>query len=274
MKDTVSLNISRFRKERKLTQEDLSKHLNISYQAVSKWENGLSKPDISLLPALASMLNVSIDQLMGYSHNFDTPSYYEEEYRGDDYFWGIQPSSMCLKVLELMPPTRPLSLLDIGCGEGKDAVFFARCGYQVSAFDISQAGIEKTKRLAAKARVDVDVFRANVWDFRLEKEYDILYSSGVLHYIKPDLRQEIFRNYKKFTARGGLNALHCFLKKPFIEEAPDKERAANLWKSGELLTFYHDWQIEESREYIFDCHSSGVKHRHAANRMYARKIMD
>ena len=63
---------------------------------------------------------------MGYSHNFDTRSYYEEAYKKDDYFWGVQPSNMCLKVLELMPPTKPLNLLDIGCGEGKDSVWYSQ----------------------------------------------------------------------------------------------------------------------------------------------------
>jgi tellurite methyltransferase len=126
---------------------------------------------------------VSIDKIMGYSHNFDPRSYYEEYYNKEEYFWGVKPSMMCLKVLELMPPTKPLRLIDIGCGEGKDSVFFARCGYTVTAFDISDAGIEKTKRLADQAKVFVDVFKANIWDFRLEQKYDILFSSGALHYI-------------------------------------------------------------------------------------------
>lgn len=192
MKDIIGSNIARFRKQRNLTQEELANKLSITYQAVSKWENGQTTPDISLFPALASILNVSIDRLMGYSHNFDSRSYYDKVYQKEEYFWGIQPSAICLKVLELMPPTKPLRLLDIGCGEGKDAVFFARCGYHVSGFDISDSGLEKAKRLADKATVFVDFFKANVLDFRLERKFDILYSSGMLHYITPELKEEIF----------------------------------------------------------------------------------
>lgn len=273
MKDIIGLNIARYRKQRNLTQEQLAKQLSISYQAISKWENGQTTPDISLFPALASILNVSIDKLMGYSHNFDPRSYYEEVYKKDEYFWGVQPSTMCLKVLELMPPTKPLSLLDIGCGEGKDAVFFARCGYNVSAFDISESGIEKTKRLADKANVFIDVFKANILDFRLERKYDILYSSGVLHYINPEIREEIFSNYKNFTEKGGINALHVFVEKPFISAVPDKERHSQDWKSGQLFSLYHDWYIEDCSEYVFDCNSAGIPHKHAANRMYAKKMM-
>jgi len=272
MKNIVGENIARYRKEKGLTQEQIANKLNITCQAVSKWENGHSTPDISLFPSLASLLSVSIDKIMGYSHNFDSRSYYEEQYSKEDYFWGVNPSTMCLKVLELMPPTKPLKLLDIGCGEGKDSVFFARCGYSVSAFDISDAGIEKTKRLADKAHVYVDVFKANLWDFRLEQKYDILFSSGVLHYIKPELKDEIFMNYKEYTESGGLNAMHCLVDKPFISQVSGKKSHSQHWKSGQLLSLYEDWFIAGCEEYVFDCNSGGVPHKHAANRVFAQKI--
>ena len=57
--------IARLRKEKGMTQEDLAKELNITYQAVSKWENGISSPDISNIKALAQLFGVSIDTLFG-----------------------------------------------------------------------------------------------------------------------------------------------------------------------------------------------------------------
>ena len=48
-----------------MTQEELARKLNISTQAVSKWEQKLSSPDIMLLPELASIFNISIDELFG-----------------------------------------------------------------------------------------------------------------------------------------------------------------------------------------------------------------
>lgn len=57
--------IARLRKEKGMTQEDLARELNISYQAVSKWENGISSPDISNIKALAQLFGVSIDALFG-----------------------------------------------------------------------------------------------------------------------------------------------------------------------------------------------------------------
>jgi tellurite methyltransferase len=274
MKEILSGNIARYRKEKGLTQDELAVKLGITFQAVSKWETGQTIPDTAILPELAKILDISMDKLFGYASINRDFSPYEEAYKKDEYFWGIEPSNMCLKVLEIMPPVRPLKLLDIGCGEGKDAVFFARCGYDVSAFDISDAGLDKVKRLADSSRVHVKTFKSDLQDYRLEEKFDILYSSGVLHYIKAELRDEIMANYKSHVNHDGIVAFHAFVKKPFIPPAPDRtsKEKMNTWKSGELFTYFHDWLIEECREYIFDCNSSGVPHKHAANRLYARNV--
>jgi len=270
MREILAGNISRYRKEQGLTQEALGEKLGVSFQAVSKWETNQTVPDTALLPELARALNISIDKLFGYSAFGSDTSYYEDDYRKKDYYWGVVPSGMCLKVLELLPPEGHIKILDIGCGEGKDAVFFARCGYDVSAFDISEAGLEKTKRLADKANVNVRTFRASLWDYRLDEKYDILYSSGVLHYIKPELRDEIMSNYKANVNNKGIVALHVLVKKPFITPPTEKENNSYLWKSGQLFTYFHDWYFEDCTEYVFDCNSGGIPHRHAANRLFAR----
>jgi len=201
----------------------------------------------------------------------DNTTFYETEYKKESYIWGINPNHSCFRVMELIPPTKPLKLLDVGCGEGKDAVFFARCGYDVTAFDIAEAGLEKTKRLADKARVHVRTFRSNLLDFRLDEKYDIIYCSGVLHYIKPELRNEIMENYKSNVNSGGIVAMNVFVEKPFIAPPPENEaHHSYLWKSGSLLTYFHDWYVESFKEYVYDCNSSGVSHKHALNVLFAR----
>ena len=59
----LGLKIAYYRKLRGLTQEQLATRLGISAQSVSKWENTVTMPDISLLPALAEELGVTIDEL-------------------------------------------------------------------------------------------------------------------------------------------------------------------------------------------------------------------
>ena len=65
MNISIGTNIKRLRKEKNLTQEALADLLGVSFQAVSKWENSIGYPDITLLPALSSILDVSLDILMG-----------------------------------------------------------------------------------------------------------------------------------------------------------------------------------------------------------------
>ena len=60
----ISENISALRKQAGITQEDLANKLNVSNQAVSKWEAGKCCPDIEILPVLAAFFGVSIDELL------------------------------------------------------------------------------------------------------------------------------------------------------------------------------------------------------------------
>jgi len=198
---------------------------------------------------------------------------YDEKYSRQGYYWGVKPSPICYEVLKIMPPDRHLKLLDIGCGEGRNAVFFARNGYDVTAFDLSEVGIEKTKRMAEDIGIQLRAFQTNINEYRLEEEFDILFSTGVLHYIPQEVREDVFDNYKTHTSDNGLNVLSVFVRKPFIGKAPDGEATSNKWISGELLTYYHDWKIEFFTEEIFDCMSGGIPHRHAVNRMIARKVI-
>ena len=264
-------NIARFRRENGMTQEELAAQLGLSFQAVSRWETGATTPDVDTLVRLADILHASIDTLVGYTVTPKAVSPYQEWYRSPEYYWGTEPSSLCLRILHALPPIRPYRLLDVCCGEGKDAVFMARCGYDVTAFDIAQAGIEKARRLADAAGVYINAFVSDVNDFRPDGEFDVVFSSGALHYIRPELRGELFACYKAHTAEGGVHAMNVFVQKPFLAPPPEKEESYD-WKSGEIFMHYHDWQLLHAEEMIFDCNSSGVPHKHAMNVMVARKL--
>ncbi len=62
--DTLGKRISELRREKGLTQDDVAEKLHVSPQAVSKWENDQTCPDISLLPDLSKILGVSVDHLL------------------------------------------------------------------------------------------------------------------------------------------------------------------------------------------------------------------
>jgi tellurite methyltransferase len=197
---------------------------------------------------------------------------YDSRYFSKQHYWDFKPSTMAYRVLELAPPlNRELRLLDIGCGEGGNAIFFAKNGYKVSGFDLSSVGVQKTKEIAEKHQVEIDLFLADINDFEIRENFDIIFSSGTLQYLLPDKRKSLITSLQRHTNDNGLHVLHTFVKKPFVEMAPDAEPQENLWDSGELLYYYRDWKTESFVEEIKPCNSSGVPHQHVHNRIWSRK---
>lgn len=65
MRITLDKNLKKFRLAAEMTQEQLAETLSVSPQAVSRWETGASYPDLSLLPTIAALFEVSVDDLLG-----------------------------------------------------------------------------------------------------------------------------------------------------------------------------------------------------------------
>ena len=63
--NAIGENIRRCRKQKGLTQDALAQEMNVTAQAISKWENGQSMPDIALLLPLAKVLGIGVDELLG-----------------------------------------------------------------------------------------------------------------------------------------------------------------------------------------------------------------
>ena len=71
MKLNIGENIKKLRKEKDITQEDLSEILGVSFQSVSRWENGTCYPDMELLPVLADFFKVTVDKLLGVDESIE-----------------------------------------------------------------------------------------------------------------------------------------------------------------------------------------------------------
>jgi len=199
---------------------------------------------------------------------------YDHKYAGEEYYWGKKPSYLCDKVLEIIQPTesyRP-RLLDLGCGEGKDAVYFAQHGFNVVGVDVSLPGLQKTERYAKEVGISVKTIQADLLNYKIDDTYDVIFSTGTLHYLPPEIRSKRFENYKNCTSQDGINVFSLFVEKPFIPRAPDGELTAYHYRSGELFGYYWDWEILYCIEQIWDCMSGGIPHKHASNRMIAKKV--
>ena len=80
MSETIGKRIASLRKGAAMTQEELAEKLGVSPQAVSKWENDLTCPDIMTLPKLAQLLGVSTDELLSGERKAEVA--YEPKHRG------------------------------------------------------------------------------------------------------------------------------------------------------------------------------------------------
>jgi tellurite methyltransferase len=201
---------------------------------------------------------------------------YDQKYAAPEFYWGKTPSAMCDRVIEIMKPRpgRRPRLLDLGCGEGRNAVYFAGHGFEVVGLDLSPPGLEKTRKYAEAMAVHIETIHADIVHYELRETYDVLFSTGTLHYLPPEVRRRRFQNYKDYTSLDGINAFSVFVEKPFIPKAPDAEETAHAFRSGELMGYYWDWQVLFGTEEIFDCRSGGVPHRHAVNRIIARRYRE
>ena len=77
----IGLNIKKLRLAKGMTQEELAEYTGVSSRAVSRWENGITFPDISLLPILANIFEVTVDELLDvdvYKKEQDIKSILEE----------------------------------------------------------------------------------------------------------------------------------------------------------------------------------------------------
>lgn len=269
----IGRRITLLRKEHGYTQEQLAGLLHVTGQAVSKWENGNALPDTSLLPVLAGVLQTSIDRLLTGEDTGTKTSPYDEQYQKEEYYWGMEHSTLAEILVKCHDKSKPPGrLLELGSGEGRDAIYFARSGFIVDALEISLPGIEKIKKYCASQGLTINTLHADMIDYELDDCYDVIYTMGALQFLPLAKRQKHFESYKQHTCSGGLNAHLVFVDKPFIAAAPDWQKNEFFYRSGDLAAYYHDWQIFASEERIIDCNSGNTPHQHAVSCIVAKKI--
>ena len=197
---------------------------------------------------------------------------YEKWYEGDDYYWGLEPGKFLDELIRLCPPSVGKTVLDIGCGEGKDAVYMAEKGYDVSAFDLTENGIRKTKALAENRNVAIDAYVDDINSFETEKRFDIIYSTGTVQYLFEENKKAFFEKIRQITKPDGIVFINVFVEKPFLELPPDWDKEEKMWRSGELFTYFADWKTERIDEVIFEDRSGGVPHFHCMDTIVCRKV--
>ena len=195
-------------------------------------------------------------------------------YAGDGYYWGREPNEFARRIVRFLsraPERRRLRAVDVGAGEGRDAVFFTGHGLDVLAVDVAPNSLKKAKKLAGEKGVDLSVEQADINSMRLSWKFDLVYSIGVLQYLFPENRVEQIEQFQEYTVPGGIHALFVFVDHPELPVAPDWGNDEYLYAPEELPGYYAGWECLYSRSFVFDDDSDGVLHQHAAEEYVFKK---
>lgn len=122
---------------------------------------------------------------------------WNRRYATSELIWTAEPNRFLVEEVEGLLPGRAL---DVAAGEGRNAVWLALQGWQVTAVDFSEVGLDKARQLAARAGVTVQLVCADAID-PIGGTFDlvvILY----LH-LRPEERRRGYRNAAAAVARGG-----------------------------------------------------------------------
>jgi tellurite methyltransferase len=197
---------------------------------------------------------------------------YDERYARPGLYWGSKPTGLARDVVRVARslPRPPHTLVDLGCGEGRDSIYFARRGIRVLGLDISSVGVRKAERRASRLGVKVRFQVGDIRTYRLNRRVDVVFCSGALNNLPRRIRATRFEHFKANTAPGGINAMNADVPKPYIPPQTTNP-FASPFRSGELLGYYWDWEILDSGQVEFISNSSGVPHRKAMDVVIARK---
>lgn len=181
------------------------------------------------------------------------------------------------EIFEIASALRAESVIvELGCGEGRNALYLAQFGHEVFATDISEAAISKLKRLASHLGVNITSGVAAVEDFQPPAYLDVFIAHSVLHFTERTVWKPLVTALIDRTRPGGF---HCFtntLDRP-DHPIPKEGLAAGHKKSfarGELEAIYAEagWEVLRSDYYIkWDSHPGIPIHSHCLEKVVVRR---
>ena len=197
-----------------------------------------------------------------------TWSPWAREYARDPerYVFGTAPSDWALEIARLVRPGD--TVLDLGCGEGRDSVFFAELGATVTGVDLSAAGLDKARRLARGRGVRVCWIEGGMTEALPAGRFDLIFSCGSIHYVPRAERRPLFRRLAAMTRPGGRQA-HVVFTDRYVHE--EKGEIVDYFTAGELREAFVEWQVLRNGERVISCAQDGSGHGHSVEELAAAR---
>lgn len=209
----IKLAIARLRKVKGITQKELAKVLDVSFQAISKWENGTTLPDIHLLPKLARYFGVSVDQLLGLepldSDYIRTPDVVKEWSKRLDYLQQTREhlwneDYMTFLIEKVWRIDRPIDIIDFGCGYGDLGIRMLPLlpeGSTYTGLDASSELIKEARTYFDGSKYMTQFIQGDFNHIDLTLKYDLAICQAVLRHVSNP--QEVLQKMVDSVKIGG-----------------------------------------------------------------------
>jgi 2-polyprenyl-3-methyl-5-hydroxy-6-metoxy-1,4-benzoquinol methylase len=160
---------------------------------------------------------------------------WDNRFRNETCVLGKDPSRYLVDHLDLIMANVPgTKALDIACGEGRNSIFLAKLGFQVSGLDISVAGLEKGRQWMEREGVTIDFRTANLEQFEFTEQYDLILNCNFL------LRDLIPKSVAALST-GGIIVFDTLVDSPFV---PNTHKKEYLLQPGELVRIFQGFPGE------------------------------
>ena len=149
------------------------------------------------------------------------------------------------EVLEATESLSPGKALDLGCGQGRNALFLAQHGFEVTAVDQNELALEILQSIVEQEDLEMTVGLYDINSANLKQSYDLIVSTVVLMFLQADRIPAIIRNMQDQTNPGGYNLIVCAMD---TEDYPCQVPFSFTFKEGELADYYKDWELVKYNE--------------------------
>lgn len=196
---------------------------------------------------------------------------YDDGYRACPCFWGKTVGSLVAKFLQGNSVVKK-RVLDVGCGEGKNAVAFAALGAEVTAIDCSEVALQNAKNAFEETNVDWHCCDVRRFNSNFE-EYDVVVAYGLLHCLntKDEITSTV-RRLQDLTVPGGWNIVCVFNDRQHDLSAHPGFNPC-LVPHLYYRSLYEGWEITfVSDEDLHETHPhNNIPHVHSMTRLICRK---